>query len=92
MDRYEVSKAMMQSSAIARSGTTKQSVLAVCEIATGVRPRNDSRILRQRNNSEMKYAPVRGRRAAARPSGTMEMPPKTDSSAVNNCLEGNKNE
>jgi hypothetical protein len=92
MNWYEVSKAMTQSSVIARSGATKQSVLAVCEIAAGVRPRNDGRILRQLNNSEMKYAPIRGQRAAARPSGTMEMPPKTDSSAVNNCLEGKKDE
>jgi len=40
-----------KSSVIARSETTKQSALAVWEIATGLRPRNDSRILYQVNNS-----------------------------------------
>jgi hypothetical protein len=58
---YDVAKEVThRSSVIARSEATKQSALAVWEIATGLRPRNDSRILCQLNNSEMNYAPVRG--------------------------------
>jgi hypothetical protein len=44
-------EAAHESSVIARSETTKQSALAVWGIATGLRPRNDSPIVCQINNS-----------------------------------------
>ena len=55
---YNVAKEVTpRSSVIARSEATKQSVLAVWEIATGLRPRNDSRILYQLNKSVCKKFP-----------------------------------
>ncbi len=50
---YAVAKEVRNNmSVIARSEATKQSVLAAWEIATGLRPRNDSPILCLVNNSE----------------------------------------
>ncbi len=46
-------EATHKSGVIARSDTTKQSVPAAWEIATGLRPRNDSRITWYLNNSPL---------------------------------------
>jgi len=50
-------KSLHRASVIARSETTKQSVLNGQEIATGLRPRNDGHILSQVNNSVTKSVP-----------------------------------
>jgi hypothetical protein len=48
----DAKEATHKNSVIARSEMTKQSILAVWGIATGLRPRNDNRILCQMKNPE----------------------------------------
>jgi hypothetical protein len=85
-------------SVIARSETTKQSVLAVWEIATGLRPRNDSRVACQLNYSEMNYAPMLVAVSGDLRCACRGMVTKSNSSAisahsaVDNCFEVNSNE